>query len=93
MNFFLFLGVKRFCPSLWAVSPGGRLRQPGRCRTPQSQAERDGECTGVYQLGGAQSADPAPRAAGAISTPGEVTQLQDSVRLANLGQPTLVKGE
>ena len=30
---------------------------------------------------------------GPISTPGEVTQLQDSVRLANLGQPTLVKGE
>ena len=30
---------------------------------------------------------------GPISTPGEVTQLQDSVRLANLGQPSLVKGE
>lgn len=30
---------------------------------------------------------------GPISTPAEVSQLQDSVRLANLGQPSLVKAE
>lgn len=56
---------KRFCASLWPVSAGGRLRQPGRCRAPALEAERDGERSGVHQLDRAQSTDPAPGAPGA----------------------------
>ena len=60
---------KRFSRSLWPVSPSGRLRQSGRCGAPQSQAERDGSCTRVRQLSGAQPADIAPRAPGAGEQP------------------------
>lgn len=56
---------KRFCASLWPVSAGGRLRQPGRCRAPALEAERDGERSGVHQLDRAQSTDPASGAPGA----------------------------
>jgi rare lipoprotein A len=54
---------KRFSRSLWPVSPSGRLRQSGRCPAAQGQVERDGHCSGVHQLSGAQPADSAPRSA------------------------------
>ena len=56
---------KRFCTSLWPVSAGGRVRQPGRCRTPEIEAQRDGERSGVHQLDRAQSTDTASGAPGA----------------------------
>jgi len=56
---------KRFTRSLWPVSPGGSLRQSGRCGTAQVQAEPDQQCAGVHQLSGARPADIAPRPHGA----------------------------
>lgn len=48
---------KRFRTSRWAVSPGGSLRQPGRCGAPEVETERDGSSAGVRQLDSSQSAN------------------------------------
>ncbi len=61
---------KRFRRSLWPVSPGGSLRQSGRCGVTPFETERNGDCPRVRQLSGAQPADTAPRASGASEQSG-----------------------
>ncbi len=56
---------KRFCNSVWPVSASGRVRQPGRCRAVEVEAELDGQRAGVHQLDRAQPADTASGAPGA----------------------------
>lgn len=56
---------KRFRTSVWAVSPGGSLRQSGRCGTPEVETERDGSSPGFREFDSAQSTDALPRTDGA----------------------------
>lgn len=56
---------KRFITSRWPVSPGGCLRQPGRCGAAQGESRRPDGGEILYQLGRGQPADLVPGAPGA----------------------------
>lgn len=58
---------KRFCTSLWPVSPARGVRQSGRCRTPEGQADGGGQCPCIHQLSGSRSAGAASGATGTDS--------------------------
>lgn len=61
---------KRFCAGNWPLSPGGSLRQPGRCRAATFEAEYHGQGPGLYQPYGSQPANALSRTAGADRNPG-----------------------
>jgi len=61
---------KRFCAGNWPLSPGGSLRQPGRCRAAPFEAQYHGQGSGLYQPYGSQPANALSREAGADRNPG-----------------------
>lgn len=61
---------KRFCAGNWPLSPGGSLRQPGRCRTAAVETQYHGEGPGLYQPDDSQPANALSRAPGADRNPG-----------------------
>lgn len=82
---------KRFITSRWPVSPGGCLRQPGRCGTSQGESRRpDGAKSFISSVVVNQQTLYRVRL-GPINTQDEASRMQDSIRVANLGQPKLVR--